>query len=130
MPTDAVRTVVGIAAGNHSVVSRTSAAASGMTPRNIDTAKRRGWLEEPVPGVLAVAGAPATWRRRAAIVLAAANSRGRLSPRAAVTLFGLDGFPDPDIGCRVQTQGRNDIQARQRGQGWVRMRWGRALPTT
>lgn len=100
MPTDAVRTVVGIAAGNHSVVTRTSAVSSGLSARNIDTAKRRGWLHEPTPGVLVIAGSPDTWRRRAAILLAVAGD-ARLSHRASSTLFGLDGFPDPDAGCRL-----------------------------
>jgi hypothetical protein len=104
MPTDAVSTVVGIAAGNHSVVTRKAAATSGMSPRNIDTAKRRGWLDEPSPGVLVIAGSPDTWRRRSAIVLAASDDHGRLSHRAASTLFGLDGFADPDAGCRLKEE--------------------------
>jgi hypothetical protein len=104
MPTDAVRTVVGIAAGNHSVVTRKSAVSSGLSPHNIATAKRRGWLDEPSPGVLAIAGSPDSWRRRAAIVLAAADEQARLSHRAASTLFGLDGFADPDAGCRIEEE--------------------------
>lgn len=104
MPTDAVRTVVGIAAGNHSVVTRKAAVSSGMSSRNIDTAKRRGWLTEPAPGVLVIAGSVDSWRRRGAIVLAASDERGRLSHRAASTLFGLDGFPDPDAGGLIEEE--------------------------
>jgi hypothetical protein len=104
MPTDAVRTVVGIAAGNHSVVTRKAAVTSGMSPRDIDTAKRRGWLNEPCPGVLVIAGSTDTWRRRAAIVLAASDGHGRVSHRASSTLFRLDGFDDPDAGCRPEEE--------------------------
>jgi hypothetical protein len=87
MTTDAVRTVVSIAAGNHSVTTRRSAVASGMTLRNLSTAIRRGWLDEPSPGVLTVAGSPDTWRRRTAIVLAAGDGHARVSHRASATLF-------------------------------------------
>ena len=75
MATDAVRAVASIAAGRHSVLTRKLAATSGMSPRNIATATARGWLEEPAPGVLVIAGSPDTWRRRAAVVLACADDR-------------------------------------------------------
>lgn len=101
MATDAVRAVASIAAGRHSVLTRKQAATSGFSPRNIATATGRGWLQEPAPGVLVIAGSPDTWRRRAAIVLACADGRSRLSHRAAGTMHGLDGFPDPDAGCRI-----------------------------
>jgi hypothetical protein len=104
MTTDAVRTVVSIAAGNHSVTTRKSAVESGMTLRNLSTAIRHGWLDEPSPGVLTIAGSPDTWRRRAAVVLAASDGHARASHRAAATLFGLDGFPDPDAGCRLEEE--------------------------
>jgi hypothetical protein len=83
MATDAARAVASIAAGRHSVLTRKMAVSSGLSPRSINTAVRAGWLHEPAPGVLVVAGSVDTWRRKVAVVLAASRDRGLTSHRAS-----------------------------------------------
>jgi hypothetical protein len=96
MPHDAISAVVDIAADYHGVFTRIEAAASGLTAHLIATALRRGWLTEPVPGVLVIAGSPDTWRRRLAVLVAAGKGRAAGSARSAGVLHRLDPFDDPD----------------------------------
>ncbi|MEY2553868.1 MAG: hypothetical protein QOC57_1728 [Ilumatobacteraceae bacterium] len=81
-----------LAAARHGVILRSQAVAFGLTPYDIRIAKQRGWLTEPVRGVLVMAGHPATWEQRLAIVTSASTSRPVVSHGAAARLFRLDGF--------------------------------------
>jgi hypothetical protein len=96
MPHDAISAVVDLAADYHGVFTRSEAASSGLTAHHIATAMRRGWLTEPVPGVLVIAGSPDTWRRRLAILVAAGKGKAAASHRASGVLHRLDPFDDPD----------------------------------
>lgn len=93
-----------IAAGRHGVFTRKEAATSGFGPREIATAKARGYVREPSPGVLVIAGSPDTWRQRLAVCIEAGKGRAAASHRACVVLHGLDGLDDPDAGGRVDEQ--------------------------
>jgi hypothetical protein len=58
----------------------------------VATALKRGWLTEPRPGVLALAGSPSTWEHRLMVLLLAGNGHAVASHRAAARLHELDGF--------------------------------------
>ncbi|CAN5529489.1 hypothetical protein BH24ACT5_BH24ACT5_25240 [soil metagenome] len=92
MADDPRRSVAALAAAQHSTFTRRQAATVGFDRRRVTTAKRAGWLVEPVSGVLALAEAPDTWHRRLMIVLLACGTHGVASHRAAARLHGLDGF--------------------------------------
>jgi len=55
MPVDALRAVAELAASQHRAFTRHQAAALKFDHRRVATAIRRGWLTEPVPGVLVLA---------------------------------------------------------------------------
>ena len=82
------------AASRHGLLIRSQAATFGLTPHDIRVAKQRGWLTEPVRGVLAVAGYPPTWEQRLAVVIAASSTRPLVSNGASGRLFRLDGLAD------------------------------------
>jgi hypothetical protein len=86
------------------VFTRKVAATSGFGPREISTASGRGYLTEPSPGVLVIAGSPNTWRQRLAVSIEAGKGRATSSHRAGAVLFGLDGLDDPDAGCRIDEE--------------------------
>lgn len=96
----AVSAVARIAAGRHGEFTRSEAASSGLSSHNIATAVGRGWLSEPTPGVLVIAGSPDTWRRRLAVLVAAGKGKAAASHRAAAVLQRADGFDDPDTLCK------------------------------
>ena len=75
--------VIALAAGQHRALTRRQATAVGFDSRRVATAKRAGWLAEPLPGVLTLQGVEASWARagvvgvnRAASVAAAARRIG------------------------------------------------------
>ena len=82
------------AATRHGVAVRSQAASFGLTPYDIRVAKKRGWLAEPVRGVLVMTAYPPTWEQRLAIVIASSTSHPLVSNGAAARLFGLDGLED------------------------------------
>jgi hypothetical protein len=104
MATGAVSAVATLAAPRHGAFTRTEAASLGLSARNIATAKAQGWLFEPLPGVLVLAGSAPSWRRRLLVGVLAGKDRSRASHRAASVLHGLDGFDDPD------RWGRRDVK--------------------
>jgi hypothetical protein len=104
MATGAVRAVATLAAPRHGAFTRTEAASLGLTARQIAAAKAQGWLDEPIPGVLLLAGSAPTWRRRLMVGVLAGKGRAAASHRAASMLTGLDGFDDPD------RWGRRDVR--------------------
>ena len=76
------------------MISRTLAVSTGLTRHQISAAKRAGWLSEPVPGVLTLAGHPQTWHQRLAIASTAGGDRAVVSHRAAAALHTLIGGRD------------------------------------
>ena len=68
MPDDAVRAVAELAASQHRAFTRRQAAVLNFDRSRVATAIRLGWLDEPYPGVLVMAGSGdlgpgASWRR-------------------------------------------------------------------
>jgi hypothetical protein len=57
---DAVRAVAELAASQHRAFTRRQAADLKFDKDRVATAKRQGWLTEPYPGVLVLAGAGVT----------------------------------------------------------------------
>ena len=92
MQHSAIHAVVGLAASQHSVVTRRQAAALGLDSRRIATAIDHGWLFEPYPGVLCVRGAPTTFEQELMAAVMAAGCHAFASHRAAARLHLLDGF--------------------------------------
>jgi hypothetical protein len=92
MPDDAVRAVAELAASQHRAFTRHQAAELNFDRRRITTAKCRGWLDEPLPGVLTMRGSPPTWHQRLMVVVLGSGGHAVASHRAAARLHGLDGF--------------------------------------
>ena len=90
MPNSAIIAVAELAADSHSVITRTQA-ADHLPNDRIATAIRQGWLQEPYPGVLCFAGAPATFEHRLRAATLAGNGHAVASHRAAARLHDLDG---------------------------------------
>ena len=100
------------AATRHGVVVRSLAASFGMTPYDIRVAKQRGWLTEPIRGVLVMPGHPPTWEQKLAIVIASSTAHPVVSNGASARLFGLDGFSTAPGEIMLQRPGRiNPIAA-------------------
>lgn len=97
MPDDALRAVAELAAAQHGAISRRQAAHRGFAHHRVATARRRGWLREPVPGVLVVTTHADSWRQRVTIETLSGRGPCAASHRAAAHLHGLDGFDRPPI---------------------------------
>jgi very-short-patch-repair endonuclease len=82
-----------LAAARHGAVTRAQAASIGISRTVIERLLRNGHLDEPVPGVLVVAGTPPTWHQRLTIATLASNEAGVAGMRSAAALHGFDGFP-------------------------------------
>ncbi len=91
MSDSAVRAVTGLAASRHSVVTRSQAASVGLSRARIATAIGQGWLSEPYPGVLVVAGSRSTFEQRVVAAVLAVDG-AVASHRCAARLHGLEGF--------------------------------------
>lgn len=96
MPNSAIAAVAELAAHSHSVITK-SQAADILSPKRIATAIRQGWLTEPYPGVLLVAGAPPTFERRVRAATLALPTGAVASHRSAARLHRLDGFAHHDV---------------------------------
>ena len=86
--------VVDLAAAHHGVVTRRQAAESGLLPGPLHRLIERGFLVEPAPGVLFIAGAPRTYRQQtyAASLL---TDDGAINAATAAWLHQLDGVSQP-----------------------------------
>ncbi len=87
--------VIALAAGQHRALTRRQATAVGFDSRRVATAKRAGWLAEPLPGVLTLQGVEASWTQRLMVVMLAAGDHAVVSHRSAARLLGFDGFDEP-----------------------------------
>lgn len=89
---DAGRAVAELAASQHRAFTRRQAAELNFHRNRVATAIRTGWLAEPYPGVLSMAGSRPTWRERTAAATLAGGCGAVASHRSAARLHGLDGF--------------------------------------
>jgi hypothetical protein len=92
MPDDAVRAVAELAASQHRAFTRRQAAELNFDRTRVATAKRLGWLDEPLPGVLQLNGSPSNWHQRLVLVTLSAGGHAVASHRSAARLHRLDGF--------------------------------------
>lgn len=107
MPDDAVSAVAELAASQHGAFTRRQAANLNFHRNRVATALRRGWLLEPVPGVLTIAAVPTSWRQQLAIALLAGTGTATASHRAAAHLHRVDGFertPAPELSVESVTR--------------------------
>lgn len=89
--TTAISTAIAtLASHQHGAVSTAQLAAEGVAWRRWRSLVDRGWLDVVAPGVLVVAGAPATWERSLWIASLALGPETRISHRSAAALHGLD----------------------------------------
>jgi very-short-patch-repair endonuclease len=86
LPADLAR----LAADQHGVISLAQLDAVGVTRRVRRTMVERGWLVPEAPRVLAVAGAPPSWRRALVSGLLSLGPEAVISHRAAAALHGFD----------------------------------------
>lgn len=96
MPDSAIGAVTELAASQHSIVTRSQAAHLGLSRARVATALRQGWLTEPLPGVLRVAGAASTYEQRVAIAVSAVDGTVA-SHRTAARLHRIDGFDSMSV---------------------------------
>ena len=108
MPDSAIAAVAQLAACSHSVITRSQAAAH-LSDHRIGTALRHGWLNEPYPGVLCVAGATVTFEHRLRAATLAIEPHAVASHRSAARLHRLDGA-DRDEVIEVSTDRRHRWQ--------------------
>jgi Transcriptional regulator, AbiEi antitoxin len=94
---DAVRAVAELAASQHRALTRRQAAELKFDRSRIANAKHRGWLDEPCPGVLVLAGSETTWHQRLMVAVLAAHPHAVASHRAAARLHRFDGFESCDV---------------------------------
>lgn len=94
------------AAGQLGLLTVRQAINSGMTQDVLERRVGRGEFERVGRGVLAIAGMPWTWERRAEAVLLALGPDARLSHRAAAHVLGFDGFGACAVEVTV-TRGRS-----------------------
>jgi len=97
MSDDAARAVAELAASQHRAFTRRQATELNFSRYQIRAAKRQGWLQEPFPGVLCVAGSAPTWPERMYLATLAGGGDAIASHRSAARLHGLDGFVDSDV---------------------------------
>jgi len=84
------------AASRHGAFTRKQAATKDITCKVIARWKRDGFVTEPHPGVLVIAGSPNTWRQRLKVATLASNEAGVAGFLASAALHGADGFgPGP-----------------------------------
>lgn len=84
------------AASRHGVLSRSQAARLGYSPKVLRRFVAQGMLDEPVPGVYVVRGAPPTWRQRLLVATLGSNAATVAAGRASAALHRLDSFePGP-----------------------------------
>ncbi|MEP1125219.1 MAG: hypothetical protein ABJH68_15140 [Ilumatobacter sp.] len=96
MPDSAIAAVTELAADSHSVITRSQAAAH-LSNERIATAIRQGWLTEPYPGVICIAGSVPTFEHRLRAATVAINGHACASHRSAARLHGLDGWSDCEV---------------------------------
>jgi hypothetical protein len=80
------------AASRHGALTRSQAAERGISKRVVDRLLRDGSIDEPVPGVLVVRGAPPTWRQRLYVATLSSNGSGVAGFRSAAALDCFDGY--------------------------------------
>lgn len=82
------------AASHHGAFTRSQAAAHELHRGAIAHLKERGVLAEPVPNVLVIIGAPATWEQRLYVANLAGSSPSLSIGASAGRLQHVDGFVD------------------------------------
>jgi very-short-patch-repair endonuclease len=86
------------AASHHGAFTRSQAAAFEVHRGVIARLKQRGVLTEPIPNVLVIVGAPATWQQQLYVATLAGATPGIAAGPSAARLHRIDGFEsDPRV---------------------------------
>lgn len=91
------------AASRHGALTRSQAADLGLSRKVIGRLKDSGHLAEPLPGVLVVVGAPATWEQRLRVATLGSSAAGTAGFRSGAALNRLDGYPRIPVEVIVPT---------------------------
>lgn len=93
MPTSTPLGAVGeLAASRHGTFTRRQAAHIGTSAQAISRLRDRGFLIEPTPGVLCIAGMPRTWRQHVYVATLEGGDNRVAVGATAARLHGIDGF--------------------------------------
>ena len=98
-----------LAASHHGALTRTQAAATGVSKRVLDRLFRDEAIDEPAPGVLVVRGAPPTWRQQLYVATQACNGAGVAGFRAAAVLHEFDGYESGPVELLLPSARRSHI---------------------
>ncbi|MEX0846305.1 MAG: hypothetical protein WD023_00870 [Ilumatobacteraceae bacterium] len=79
------------AASRHGAIHRRQAAVLGLSPQVIARLLHDGVVDEPVPGVLVLAGAPRTWRQQLSIATSVGGAPVVAGHLSGAALHRLDG---------------------------------------
>jgi hypothetical protein len=102
---DAFGAVAALAASQHGAFSRRQAAGVDVDADQIFRWKVTRRIREPLPGVLTIVGAPATWRQKLKVLELAGTGSGVISGAAAAALHGLDGFAEGPLEVTIPRLG-------------------------
>lgn len=100
------RAIARLAARQHGVFSRAQAVSVGATKAAIQTRIRTGRWERVHPGVLRLAGTPATWRQSLIAAALTFAPRAAVSHRAAAALWGIADAPTSPPEVSVEGEAR------------------------
>jgi hypothetical protein len=81
--------------------SRRQASERGLGAKHVARLKALHVLDEPVPGVLVVRGAPPSWRLDLMMATLAAGGRPVATDRSSAALHGFDGYPEGPVDVAV-----------------------------
>jgi very-short-patch-repair endonuclease len=95
------------AASRYGVITRKQAAAIGLTPKVVTRRVKAGYLREPTPGVLTVAGSEESWHQRMLVATLASGGIGVAGFRSAAALHRLDGYSHGPVELLLPTARRN-----------------------
>ena len=96
----------------HGLVVRGQLLSSGIDANGVKRLLRRGVLEEALPKVYRLPGAPRTWLQSLMAACLWGGKGAVASHRAAAALWGLEGFDEGPL--EITTTKKNQLSARFR----------------
>src|SRR6266571_34587 len=98
-----------VAARQFGAIGRSQLVALGHTDDAIWRLLRQGELEDALPGVYRINGAPRSWLQDLRIATLWAGEGAAVSHRSAAALWGLQGFPEGPI--TISTPKKNQVSS-------------------
>ena len=98
------------AASRHGALTRSQAAENGISRRVVDRLLRDESVDEPMPGVLVVRGAPPTWHQRLYVATLAWDGAGVAGFRSAAALHRFDGYSSGPVELLLPSGRRQHLE--------------------